>query len=763
MLYYSRAIVVIAVVILLFSTLSNSFASQVSENEPSVVIHDTVITPGELLLQVDALNFTGDNGQIAAITLRIEIDTFLIQFISIQNVSLAGSWLANYNTYQNEISITYIASPGTGSDNNGKLLDMHLKYFGGFPANLNFKAYCEIANSNLQNIDGVIYEDGLLNQTSAQGTIKQDSVGVLFYESFAMPVTAEGTGYDMVNQINLRVGFDTNQLEYEGFIESVLTDVVVTESNSVLTIEWIDDESFIDFTTLDTLLFLKFKYISDISTSTYLLPGSKVTNNDDLVASDFFNGLVREIWLVEVINNPDVAGIIIGGGYYFQGDEVTLTAIPEEGYNFLNWIEGGSVISSDSIYEFVMPDNSIEFTAVYEIVNPQVTATVDLSAGWTWFSLNVNDGDMSLDNVLSSLSLSENDYIKNQTSSATYYEGYGWYGALTEIDPTQMYQISLAGSDVLEYTGMAVDPTSNPINLNAGWTWIGYLPQVDLDINVALASLSLDENDYIKNQTGSATYYDGYGWYGALETLSLYDGYKISLSNADVLTYPTTTMKSAPQSELPIFANNTGITVNPYKYEFNGTVTARVFNNNVLSKSEDDMLLAYVGDECRGISRAMYFEPTDEFAYQLMIYSNIVEGETVMFKYFDSQSNELYECVETIQFTNDMVMADAFNTLDLNTKSTLGINTTIDYAAFNVYPNPSRGITTIDYTLKNTSEVLIVISDIYGKQIKVIENQIKDAGNYSTEWNAEINESGTYFIKIVSNNSIQMRKVVLMK
>jgi hypothetical protein len=369
---------------------------------------------------------------------------------------------------------------------------------------------------------------------------------------------------------------------------------------------------------------------------------------------------------------------------------------------------------------------------------------------------------MSLDNVLSSLILGANDYIKNQTSSATYYADYGWYGALTEIDPTQMYQISLESTDVLEFTGMAVDQTI-PINLNVGWTWIGYLPQVNLDINTALSSLSLDASDYIKNQSGSATYYVDYGWYGALETLSPYDGYKISLANADVLTYPTATMKSAPQSELPIIANSTGITVNPYKYEFNGTVTARVFNDNELSNSEDDMLLAYVGDECRGISKALYFEPTDEFAYQLMIYSNIVEGETITFKYFDSQSNELYECVENIKFTNDMVMADAFNALDLNTKSTLGINTTIDYAAFNVYPNPTSGITTIDYTLKNTSEVLIVVFDIYGKQIKEIENKIVDAGSYATQWNAEINESGTYFIKIVTNNSIQMRKIILMK
>jgi flagellar hook assembly protein FlgD len=110
-----------------------------------------------------------------------------------------------------------------------------------------------------------------------------------------------------------------------------------------------------------------------------------------------------------------------------------------------------------------------------------------------------------------------------------------------------------------------------------------------------------------------------------------------------------------------------------------------------------------------------------------------------------------------------MVMADAFNALDLNTKSALGINTTLDYAAFNVYPNPSSGIITIDYTLKSTTNVRIVVSDIYGNIIKVIKNQVMDAGSHSTKWNAETYESGTYFIKIISKNSTNTRKIILLK
>ncbi len=245
-----------------------------------------------------------------------------------------------------------------------------------------------------------------------------------------------------------------------------------------------------------------------------------------------------------------------------------------------------------------------------------------------------------------------------------------------------------------------------------------------------------------------------------MATLAPYEGYKVNKLVADVLTYPTETMGSSVQYELPIFGNNTGITVNPHQYEFNGTVTAKVFVNNELINSEDNLLLAYVGNECRGISQAMYFEPTETFTHQLMIYSNIAEGETVTFKYYDHQNNMTYECIENIVFTNDMIMADAFNTLDLHT-TVVGINNITDNAAFNVYPNPTSGITNISYTVNNTSNVDIIVSDIYGKQIKVIVNETQEAGSYKATWDALGLENGTYFVKIVHNNSIQIRKVVL--
>jgi hypothetical protein len=321
-------------------------------DEPTIIIHDTVVAPGEILLQIDALNFTGDNGSISAITLKIEVDTNLIEFINIQNMTLVGSWLANYNYQQNEISIIYTAFSGSSFDIDGKLLDLHLNYFGGFPALLHFKSGCEVSNINLQSID-VVYEDGLITQVTPEGEVSQDSLLVNCCESFAMPVVAEGAGYDSVNQILFRVGYDTLQLQFQGVEESVLSGVNVLDEDGVLTFTWEDETGYEDFTLLDTMFYMSFMFIGDTNTITALLPGSKVFNNGILVASEFKDGKVTVQYLVDIIREPDTGGISTGEGYYFEGDNVTVVATPNDGFYFVNWVENGVVISTDSLYSFL--------------------------------------------------------------------------------------------------------------------------------------------------------------------------------------------------------------------------------------------------------------------------------------------------------------------------------------------------------------------------------------------------------------------------
>lgn len=352
--------------LVLLATYGYTSVIDIQDGNPTIIMHDTVIAPGELLLQVDALNFIGDNGQVAAITLSIEIDTFLIDFVSLQNPMLPGSWLGNYNTYQNEITITFTAPFGTGYDIDGKLFDLKLEYYGGFTGELHFKPTCEISNVSLQTIQGVIYEDGSISQTQAVGEVSQDTIIAYYDQSFTMPVTAVGAGYNAINEIELRIEYDTTQIEFEGFTEASLSGIIVMDSGSILTIHWQDTISSVDFTALDTIVKLDYIFIGDSNSILNFLPGSKMFNDGVVVASDFIDGFLKASLFVDIINYPDTAGTSTGEGYYFINDLVTVVATPEDGFHFQNWTQYGNIISENPIYSFIKQGSNDTLMANYE-------------------------------------------------------------------------------------------------------------------------------------------------------------------------------------------------------------------------------------------------------------------------------------------------------------------------------------------------------------------------------------------------------------
>ena len=50
--------------------------------------------------------------------------------------------------------------------------------------------------------------------------------------------------------------------------------------------------------------------------------------------------------------NPTEGGTVAGAGTYVHGSSVTLTATPNEDYNFVNWTENGEEVSTDAEYTF---------------------------------------------------------------------------------------------------------------------------------------------------------------------------------------------------------------------------------------------------------------------------------------------------------------------------------------------------------------------------------------------------------------------------
>jgi len=76
--------------------------------------------------------------------------------------------------------------------------------------------------------------------------------------------------------------------------------------------------------------------------------------------------------------------------------------------------------------------------------------SIDLVPGWNWISY-VPRQAMPINDALASMNPTQLDYIKNQTSAASYYDSYGWYGNLDQLTPGEGYMLRLAAGDVLQY------------------------------------------------------------------------------------------------------------------------------------------------------------------------------------------------------------------------------------------------------------------------------------------------------------------------
>ena len=92
-----------------------------------------------------------------------------------------------------------------------------------------------------------------------------------------------------------------------------------------------------------------------------------------------------------------------------------------------------------------------------------------------------------------------------------------------------------------------------------------------------------------------------------------------------------------------------------------------------------------------------------------------------------------------------------------------GTETPVSYNLSQNYPNPFNPVTKINYALPKQGLVSMKVYDILGKEVATLVNEVKNAGNYSVEFNASNLSSGIYFYKISVNGFSEVKKMTLIK
>lgn len=128
-------------------------------------------------------------------------------------------------------------------------------------------------------------------------------------------------------------------------------------------------------------------------------------------------------------------------------------------------------------------------------------------------------------------------------------------------------------------------------------------------------------------------------------------------------------------------------------------------------------------------------------------------------------------CIKSLG--EDFTWAGGENGTILSTSSPIGIQTISTIIPMNFYlhqnyPNPFNPQTKIKFDVPASvkgqmSNVKLVVYDLLGREVAILVNEELKPGTYETDWDASNYSSGVYFYRIISDDYIETKKMVLMK
>jgi hypothetical protein len=86
-----------------------------------------------------------------------------------------------------------------------------------------------------------------------------------------------------------------------------------------------------------------------------------------------------------------------------------------------------------------------------------------------------------------------------------------------------------------------------------------------------------------------------------------------------------------------------------------------------------------------------------------------------------------------------------------------------DFVLHQNFPNPFNPSTVIKYSLQVKSQVQLDVFNALGEEVKQLVNEVKEAGQYSIEFNASNLPSGTYLYRLQAGDYVETKKMILLK
>ena len=265
--------------------------------------------------------------------------------------------------------------------------------------------------------------------------------------------------------------------------------------------------------------------------------------------------------------------------------------------------------------------------------------SLNMSKGWNWISHPLHDAIAvsALSQKLTRISSSNREAIMDSR--------YGLTGNLTTIEPGELYKVQLSENDT--YQTSVIDFADPVVSMKPGWNWMGYPVNGAQTIAEALKDCPVEEGDMISGQDGFALYQNKQ-WTGSLTTLETGKGYMYNSASAKTLRLhkPMVTVNyNSRRRALRTEAMNYGVDKHAYPSVMG--IVATLEKDGLMMVPEQFTLLAYSGNECRGVAKWV-----DSLAF-LTIYGQ--GNEPISYRAIDQNDGTVYAVEQHTTFAQTIV------------------------------------------------------------------------------------------------------------
>jgi len=162
---------------------------------------------------------------------------------------------------------------------------------------------------------------------------------------------------------------------------------------------------------------------------------------------------------------------------------------------------------------------------------------------------------------------------------------------------------------------------------------------------------------------------------------------------------------------------------------------------------------SYTSTWCSSNGLSLYM-PYDSGATQVAHYGGFGMPTVVL---LGGKDHKVLFSTQSFSTSDTTIMKNAILALLSGTTGVPAFSSVV--SVFNVYPNPATDLVSVSVELKETSNLLIDIVDITGKQVAIIFDEKQNSGTFTKQFNSSILPNGIYLVRLSVNGKTATQKL----